>query len=355
MRSINQSLMVKLHLTWPKHFEQVDQKKISRLHTAQAAQFFSLMADVLAVGFSLREGLNFARIMLPRLGKQLTWLQKRLSSGEAFAAAIKPLVDVDVYYQIKIAEENGALTEVMTNLGNYLALRSQQQQKIRLALRYPLFILLGLGILLIGVKEALLPELQALNPQLVLRSPWMMPMLWLLIALIIGLILVSVWVLRQPRLRRLEIGAHVPVIGPVLQLYWHYYLSMNLGLLMGSGLQTRDVLQLLLSYQQQSVLQQLAAKLDKHLRTGAELNRFVDQHHFLPNSFKIFFSKGLTSAQLAKDLQADAMLTYQRLFRKIESMIGLIQPILFAVIGLAIVGLYLSLLLPMYQTIGGLS
>lgn len=334
---------------------QVDQKKISRFRTPQAAQFFSLMADVLAVGFSLREGLNFARIMLPKLGKQLTWLQKRLNLGDSFATAIRPLVDVDVYYQIKIAEENGALTEVLTNLGNYLALRSQQQQKIRLALRYPLFILVGLGFLLIAVKEALLPELQALNPQLVLHSSWLMPVLWLVVILMTGLSLAGVWLLHQPRLRRLELGTHVPVIGSVLRLYWHYYLSLNLGLLMGSGLQARDVLQLLLSYQQQSVLQQLAAKLDKHLRAGAELNQFVDQHHFLPDAFKIFFSKGLTSAQLAKDLQADAMLTYQRLFRKIESLIGLIQPILFAVIGLAIVGLYLSLLLPMYQTIGGLS
>ncbi|KRN93578.1 ComG operon protein 2 [Furfurilactobacillus siliginis] len=325
------------------------------MRATEAAQLFSLLADVLSVGFSLREGLNFAHVMLPKQREQIKRIQAHLKQGNAFAIAIKTFVDLDCYYQIKIAEENGELTQVLTNLGNYLAIKQRQQQKIKAALRYPLAILGCLGILMVAIKQAILPELTSFNHTLVHMPVWGW---WSLGTCSILLVLVgagTLWLGHQPRLRRVVIGSYLPIVGPVLKLYWHYYLSLNLGLLLASGLQSRDVLKLLQTYQPESVLRQLADALHRHLNAGRDLGQFVDGYAFLPPTFKVFFNRGATSLQTAKDLKADAHLTYQRLFTHIENLIGLVQPLLFGVIGLAIVGIYLSILLPMYHAIGGLS
>ncbi|MGV0167663.1 type II secretion system F family protein [Furfurilactobacillus sp. WILCCON 0119] len=353
MRSARQLVMEKWQRPWRRRTEPA---KIKPLRAAPAAQFFSLMADVLAVGFSLREGLNFARIMLPRQRVTITAIQASLSTGMTFSNAVQPFVDVDCYYQLKIAEENGALGLVLTNLGNFLALKHRQQQKVRAVLRYPLAILGLLLLLMLAVKQVLAPELRELVPHRPsLTGPW--SLVWVGGGcLMMTIILIGIWRLwRHPRLERVVVGCHCPILGGLLRLYWHYYLALNLGLLLASGLQSHDVLRLLKTYQPRSVLRQLADELDVHLKKGATIAQFVDRYAFLPTTFTMFFSKGLTTQQLAKDLRADAQLTYQRLFTRIESLIGLVQPLLFGVIGAGIIGLYLSLLLPMYQAIGGLS
>mgnify|MGYP001265806296 CR=1 FL=1 len=328
---------------------------VKRLSGAQTAQLFSLMADVLSAGFSLREGLNFARVMLPKLHLVIAHIQTQLSMGIQFAEAIQPFVSVDCFYQVKIAEENGELISVLTNLGNFLAVKVRQQQKIRAVLCYPVGILICLGLLMIAVKQLLLPELSGLGAER-FRLPTLGWQVILTICVIAGMTAVStIRFLHLSHLRQLQIACHFPLVGGLLKMYWHYYLSFNLSLLLGSGMQSHDVLRLLQTYQSQSVLRQMADQLDAHLSRGAQLNKFIDRYQFLPVTFKVFFNKGLTSTEIAKDLKVDAQLTYQRLFARIEGLIGLIQPILFGVIGLCIVGVYLSILLPLYHTIGGLS
>lgn len=293
--------------------------------------------------------------MLPKQRQQIEHVQAQLKQGSDFAVAIKRFVDLDCYYQIKIAEENGELTQVLTNLGNYLAVKQRQQQRIKAALRYPLAILGCLGILMIAIKQVILPELSTFNHALVKMPIWGW---WGLgLGVLIGALtsICALWLGHQPKLRRVMIGSHFPLIGPILKLYWHYYLSLNLGLLLASGLQSRDVLELLRTYQPESVLRQLADQLHRHLNAGRDIGQFVDRYAFLPATFKVFFNRGATASQTAKDLKADAHLTYQRLFTHLENLIGLVQPLLFGVIGLAIVGIYLSILLPMYHAIGGLS
>ena len=57
---------------------------------------------------------------------------------------------------------------------------------------------------------------------------------------------------------------------------------------------------------------------------------------------------------LAKYLSYYAKTQFQLLMQQTDRLIGVIQPLFFGVIGIAIVSLYVSILLPMYKSIGGL-
>ncbi|MCF6420575.1 MAG: type II secretion system F family protein [Furfurilactobacillus sp.] len=358
MRSEKQLTTVWWPLRWLKVIRLTswrNREALRKLSGPQTAQLFSLMADVLTAGFSLREGLNFARVMLPKMHQTIADIQNRLAQGIQFAEAMRPFVSVDCFYQIKIAEENGELISVLTNLGNFLAVKVRQQQKIRAVLRYPLCILICLGLLIVAVKQLLLPELSGLGAKQLLIPSIGWPLKVCLIVFITGIIIVGWRFWHLPRLRQLQVSCKLPIVGPLLKMYWHYYLSLNLSLLLNSGMQSHDVMKLLQTYEAKSLLRQLADQLNDHLLEGAKLATFIDRYRFIPATFKVFFNKGLSSREIAKDLKVDAQLTYHRLFNRIEGLIGLIQPLLFGVIGLGIVGVYLSILLPLYHTIGGLS
>ena len=56
---------------------------------------------------------------------------------------------------------------------------------------------------------------------------------------------------------------------------------------------------------------------------------------------------------LGNDLTALANILFQRLASRIERLLTLIQPIIFGIIAIVIVGLYLRLLLPIYHSMQG--
>ena len=57
---------------------------------------------------------------------------------------------------------------------------------------------------------------------------------------------------------------------------------------------------------------------------------------------------------LADYLSYYAKTQFQLLMQQTDRLIGTLQPLFFGVIGVAIVILYMSMLLPMYNSIGGL-
>lgn len=97
---------------------------------------------------------------------------------------------------------------------------------------------------------------------------------------------------------------------------------------------------------------ELGAELDRHLKQGKQIENFINKYSFIPSELTIFINKGQTDQQISKDLLIYSQTMYQRLLRKIDKLINMIQPILFLIIALIILAVYLSILLPMYYGIG---
>ena len=57
--------------------------------------------------------------------------------------------------------------------------------------------------------------------------------------------------------------------------------------------------------------------------------------------------------QLGTDLMALGKIQFQRLLAQLEELLSFVQPVIFIVIAVVIVVLYLSILLPIYQSIQG--
>ena len=327
------------------------------------AAFFETLADMLRSGFSLKQCLANLAILYPAQKNDFNAALARLESGKTFSESIHQFLNSKIYYQLMLAESHGQLELSVSQLGKYMRQRVEQREKIRAALFYPC-ILFGLLVMMITVLLTWLrPTITALNEQGKQNSEitqWVIygskiAGIGLTIIIILYFLYGVYWLKKQPSIARHQWLSRLPLVGNIYCCYAHYYLSFNLALLLKSGLGFHEICNFLLRFEPQTLLYQLGESLNQHLLSGKEIKTFIKRYAFIPSELNIFLNKGQTNAELSEDLLIYANTMYQRLLKKVDRLINLIQPIAFLIIAIIIVGIYLSILIPIYSNLGGMS
>ncbi|QLL70380.1 type II secretion system F family protein [Lactobacillus sp. 3B(2020)] len=334
----------------PKLPRNIRRVKVKRVHLAQ---WFGLMVDMLQVGFSIRQTLEFTITMMPKQEPVIAYVEKQLERGMNFADAMRPWLTADLYYQLQLAEHHGELTVALGEMSKYLALREKERQQLRALAQYPLLLfgmLVGLGVVM---RLYVYPEL---NDWQTWQLPgWVTSLKAALLGasgagLTLGLLRYLTW-RKQPRLAQVNYLCRLPIIGRLVRLYFGYYLTSNLAILVRRGLSLKEICALFSEFDPASLLYQLGHQLAHQGQSGADLNIFVKHQPCLPNELISFIGRGLTNERLGEEFSLFARLQFERLQRQTESLIVMLQPILFLIVALGILGMYLSLLLPIYQSI----
>ena len=175
-------------------------------------------------------------------------------------------------------------------------------------------------------------------------------------ALIIVLYVLKIlrWWSKQETITRHHWYSQLLIIGKIYRQYSYYYLSFNLSLLLKSGLDLKQICSFLNEFDKQSLLYQLGQQLRELLNAGSMPDELVKKYPFIPPELKLFLNKGETLENISNELAVYSEVSYRKLLKLIDKLIELVQPILFIVIAIIIVGTYLTILLPIYKTLGGL-
>lgn len=330
---------------------------MARQGTRFQADFFSLLADLLLAGFSIAQSIQFMQVLLPQYAQRLDQLSEALRNGADLATGFQAIgVDQDIVNQIRITQEHGDLTDSLTQIGRLLAEKIQQRQQLQRLLRYPL-LLLGLVAGLLAVVRFLIgPQLR----QWQLSLDHEVLLYWLIfIGLLVGLFLLLigrlVQVYRQhDPLKKAQARIRLPLLGKTYRYYYQYYLLFNLAILLKGGLDLQAICRLLKTLAPNSLLYCLGQQLEPQLEAGVALSTIISHQPLLPAELNLFVRKGRSLDHLSDELLMTARLTYQKMLASLAKLATYVQPLLFAVIALLIIGVYLSLLLPMYHMMEGL-
>lgn len=344
--------------------EKLRLKPLKSLQTAkwplkEQVAFFDILADLLTAGFSLKQSLQEIGLFLPKL--KLSSVLENLSQGQELSKALEDKLPNSLYCQLVIAEKHGDLKQSITQLGHYLKQRVRQKEKLQSLLLYPLLILFLLCLLLIALKVWLFPEIARFASSTSSNDPfWYFEflkgiLLGILGAVILVLFIALAYLKSCSTLKRHEIYSHLPIIGGIYRQYSSYYLTFNLGLLYKSGLEFKQICELLQQFDSSSLLYQLGEDFEKNLEQGKELSVMLKKYSFIPDELALFFQTGKTKDKLGKDLLVYSKLAYERLLEKADNLLAWVQPTLFLIIALVIIGTYLALLLPLYSSLGGIS
>lgn len=324
----------------------------------EQAAWFCLIADLLKVGFSMRQAINFSQTLLPKHSEILKEVDQQLAAGTTFAGSVQHFVNQDIYYQLKIAEIHGNLQQTIAQLGTYLNLKVKQHTKLKGLLQYPLILLCLLGLLLVALKLFVFPELAVWQDDQGVDTGQLKFLPWLGIGLLIGcvglaLLTLMKW-MKTSTMNRVNLLCHLPVVGSSYQKYYGYYLVTNLALLLKNGMGIKSICQMVHQFDEASLLHQLGTVLEQALSSGQDPNRLIQQYPYLPPELVVFMNKGDSVSELGYELEIFAQTLFQRLIQSVERLLTFVQPLLFGVIALVIVGMYLSIMLPIYQSMKGI-
>lgn len=325
------------------------------------AQFFSLLADLLQAGFSLQQALKSMQNLMPESKKIIVNIANEILSGSKISMAMKKYISKGIYYQLMISEQHGNFDQSIKQLGELLHKRVEQKNKLNALMAYPLFLLVTLIVIVVGIKVWLNPVLGQFTEQFEQQRNFNNVKIYLQVVLMlvsIGLFCyatkVYMWWKKQETITKHHWYSQLPVIGKIYRQYSYYYLTFNLSLLLGSGMDFSKICDFLLKLDKNSLLYQLGQQITQTIYHGDELGNVIDKYPFIPQELKIYINKGETLESLSAELLIYSNIQYKKLLAQIDNLMALVQPLLFVIIAIIIVMTYLSILLPMYQTLGGL-
>lgn len=346
----------------------------NRIRRDELAACFAALADLLGSGMPLLRTLDLVATshQRSRLGVALLDVKSRISDGTALAEAMR--CHPEVFNQlatsiVEVGEESGCLEECFEELAQICEQQSALSAKVVGALTYPAFLLvmgiavtLGMFLYFVPIFEPLFERLQLrgelpLVTQLLLTSSATMRALWAPCLAVIALATMAIVQYARTDAGRLRIDRwklSSKLVGPLAIDLALTRLSATLGTLTRSGVPLVRALRL----SQQSVgnrhLAALLAEAQEHVIDGRPLAIALRDCPAIPNEFTQKVAIAEQSNRLDSMLLSTARKLEARTHKRLESLTKLIEPTLMTVLAGAIGILIVALLMPIFNSAGGL-
>ena len=306
------------------------------------------------------------------LGRKLTEISDDLEAGVSISGSLAKHPDVfSSFYvnMVKVGEETGKLNETFLHLADYLDRQYSLTSKTRNALIYPVFVVVTFFVVMSLMFTVVIPKLAAI----ITESGQAVPVFTkIIIALseffvsygffvLIFLGFLGAWVWRLSSTERGKVyldkfRLSVPGVG---NLYKKLYLSRitdNLNTMLSSGVPivrsidiTADVVGSLVY---RDIMKEVAENVKSGLVLSAALQRYDEE---IPGILVQMVQVGEETGSLGSILKTLTEFYRREVDDAIDTLVGLIEPVMIVVLGLGVGLLLVSVLMPIYNLAGGIS
>jgi type IV pilus assembly protein PilC len=301
----------------------------------------------------------------PKLGRKLNDLAESLQGGSSISAAMEKHKDVfSPFYisMVKAGEETGRLDETFTFLADYLDRTYEVNQKAKNALVYPAFIVFTFITVMILMLTMVIPKIS----QILIDSGQEVPIytkviiaisdflvnygFFIVIALIVGAFFLF-------RFSRTEAGKAtfdefkigIPFIG---QLYKRLYLSRvsdNMHTMLASGIPMVKALELTKSVVDNKAYLAAIESSIEDVKGGAPLSAAFARHEEFPGILIQMVKVGEETGNLGEILSTLAKFYRREVINSVETLVGMIEPIMIIMLALGVGTLLAAVLIPIYN------
>lgn len=325
---------------------------LAKMTIHNQVEFFSSINGFLKNGLPLSDALNFYGTLSNENQTVVHRIKESLLSGNSFSRSVRSLVSNDLYYQIRIAEYHGDLITALDKINEFLMIKKRQKEKLANLLAYPSLLLILLLGIIVAIHAFITPQLREATQTQGKDSHYVI-WIWLGGIVMGGISLLMMKYRRMNRIDRINLMFRIPVLKQLYRYYYAYYLAGNLALMMRCGMDLRQIIDLMCQMKKNLVLVALGKEIKRLINYGGNGHDLKAKFQFVPLKMLILMDNGDAPQVLAQKLESYSTLCFDKLVRLSYRLIGLIQPVMFLVIGLVIVLTYLGMLLPMYNSIKG--
>ncbi|MED4400919.1 competence type IV pilus assembly protein ComGB [Metabacillus fastidiosus] len=329
------------------------------------ANFLKRLSDLLERGYTLNEGLTFLQLNETGTRKEELFICiQRLAKGDSLRAALTELqFHRDVLSYLYFAEQHGDLQFALKESSGMLMKKMIQMDKLMKLLRYPIFLLFTIIIILSIVNTVIMPQFQQLFGTMNIEPSFFSVFLltvfdlfkWLFFILLFFILCLGLYYFFDFKKKQaddqMSILLNIPIFNKLLRMFNSYFFAVQLSNLLRGGLSIFESLTIFKKQNMLPFFKMEAAFIIEQLRKGERLESIMEENHFYERELGHVILHGQANGQLARELYTYSQFIIDQLEAKILKMITVIQPTIYILVGLVILFVYLSMLLPMYEMI----
>lgn len=346
---------------------------LSRPRPEDVTIFTTDLALLLRTGARINEALELlaADAEIGRMRPTVAKIAAAILAGESFAETIShhPSIFPPVYVAlVRVGEASGTLIQILEALGAERARAEALRRRLADTLRYPAFLLVGAGGVLIFFLAFVLPQFAnvfrdfnaKLDPVLVVflrLSDFLTGDADAIVAAVVCLIACGWLLLRRPKIRGwlLDAVSRLPLARPVLSYRRTALFCRNLGLLLTSGVTLPASLRILADMMATLGGSAVWIQIADKVRRGGKLSDALLATQALPSMAVRTLRLGEDAGQLPALAGRIAEFYEAKLQRSLDRLIGVIGPVAIIVISVIVGGLIVSVmtaLLSVNQIVG---
>lgn len=325
------------------------------------------LATLVRSGMPLAESLQAVaeQSERPRLQSIMLGVRARVVEGHPLETGLSdfPQAFPEIYRAtVAAGEQSGHLDGVLERLAEYTESRQILRQKISHALIYPVILTMLSVLIVTGLLTYVVPQIisvfenvgQALplpTRILIATSDFLRANGWWLL---LGLVAAGVgahFILRRegPRRRFDRFLLRVPVLGRVVRGLNTARFTRTLSILAGSGVPVLEALRIAGAVITNVPMREAVEETALRVREGAPIGKSLAVSKLFPPMTIHLISSGEVSGELDEMLERSAANQEREMDSLIATLLGFLEPALILLMGLIVLAIVLSILLPIFE------
>ncbi|OIJ14494.1 hypothetical protein BKP37_08160 [Anaerobacillus alkalilacustris] len=333
----------------------------------EKADFLIRIGGLLDQGYTISETLElFLKYDKEKLKPMMYQLLEELKNGRSFSDALLVLeIPEYIISFVHFAENYGNLSSGLQEGGVLLRKTDENKRKLQKLFKYPIFLLWILIIFFVIIYKFLLPQFvllfSTLNISLPLITRLFMftlentPTFFLLFLIIMstGSIYFVAFFNKKSVFEKARFIAKSPLIGNFYKMISTYFFATNLSYLIKNGMSIYDALNLFKDQKKLGYISIVAKAIISRLEKGQTLHQALLSEPLFLKGLAFIVDHGQSSGRLDNELNDYGRWILLDFEGKLKKIFMIIQPTLFVFIGLIILFMFISIMLPIYTLMKG--
>ena len=300
-----------------------------------------------------------------KLAAVLTGVANDIQSGSTISAALgkHPTVFSAFYVNmVHAGEESGKLDETFSFLADHLDRNYEVTQKAKNALIYPAFVIFTFVAVMILMMTIVIPHLAdmlkdsgqdiPIFTRIIIGTSMFFSRYIILILLFFVFAGVAIY-----QYARTEKGKEtlayarldVPVIGMIFKKIFLSRVTDNLSTMLKSGIQILQGLEITASVVEDPVYERVVRQVALDVKAGIPLSDALRKHNEFPGIVVAMVKIGEETGNMGSILETMARFYRREVDNAVDTLVGLIEPIMIVVLAVGVAVLLASVLMPIYN------
>ena len=349
---------------------QVSLKFLNRINAKDLVVFSRQLAVMVAATVPLVQSLRILtkqtqnetlKIIISEVGDEV-------EGGAKLSAALSRYADVFSNFYVNMVrsgETSGRLDETLSYLADEAEKNYDLMSKIKGAMTYPAFILVGMVVVgfvmmtfvvpkLIVILEETSTTLPTSTKILIATSGFLERWWWLVILVLIAAVL-GVRVASRQGVGRLiwhRLQLRLPILGKILQRIYLVRFTRSLASLMLGGVPLTRGLEVVAGIVGNEVYRDLITRTIHEVEEGNSISTLFLESSDMPAMVSQMLVVGEKTGRLEEILNRLGDFYSREVENNVQGLVTLIEPLIMVILGLAVGVMVAAIILPIYQSIG---